>query len=123
MLSRIKPGIKGGASTANMQVTGRAWRKASSDVHDFLRVNFYDGIVYYTFSLMGGFISIKNPPAAQTARVGPLFQRGQLMNGAISSAGEHCLHTAGVTGSIPVSPTIQGYYYVAKKQVAKKYIA
>ena len=25
---------------------------------------------------------------------------------AISSAGEHCLHTAGVTGSIPVSPTI-----------------
>ena len=26
--------------------------------------------------------------------------------GAISSAGEHCLHTAGVTGSIPVSPTI-----------------
>ena len=24
---------------------------------------------------------------------------------AISSAGEHCLHTAGVTGSIPVSPT------------------
>jgi hypothetical protein len=25
--------------------------------------------------------------------------------GAISSAGEHCLHTAGVTGSIPVSPT------------------
>ena len=25
---------------------------------------------------------------------------------AISSAGEHCLHTAGVTGSIPVAPTI-----------------
>ena len=25
---------------------------------------------------------------------------------AISSAGEHCLHTAGVTGSIPVSPTL-----------------
>ena len=23
-----------------------------------------------------------------------------------SSAGEHCLHTAGVTGSIPVAPTI-----------------
>ena len=27
------------------------------------------------------------------------------MSRAISSAGEHCLHTAGVTGSIPVSPT------------------
>jgi hypothetical protein len=27
---------------------------------------------------------------------------------AISSAGEHCLHTAGVTGSIPVSPTLEG---------------
>ena len=26
---------------------------------------------------------------------------------AISSAGEHCLHTAGVTGSIPVSPTMK----------------
>jgi hypothetical protein len=28
--------------------------------------------------------------------------------GAISSAGEHCLHTAGATGSIPVSPTKSG---------------
>ena len=27
-------------------------------------------------------------------------------NRARSSAGEHCLHTAGVTGSIPVAPTI-----------------
>jgi hypothetical protein len=26
---------------------------------------------------------------------------------ALSSAGEHCLHTAGVTGSIPVAPTMK----------------
>jgi hypothetical protein len=31
---------------------------------------------------------------------------------AISSAGEHCLHTAGVTGSIPVSPTIKTLYLI-----------
>lgn len=37
-----------------------------------------------------------------------LGYRMRAPNGArvISSAGEHCLHTAGVTGSIPVSPTI-----------------
>ena len=29
-----------------------------------------------------------------------------IASGAISSAGERCLHTAEVTGSIPVSPTI-----------------
>ena len=29
--------------------------------------------------------------------------------GARSSAGEHCLHTAGVTGSIPVAPTIYSF--------------
>ena len=34
-----------------------------------------------------------------------------IYKGAISSAGEHCLHTAGVTGSIPVSPTIFSITY------------
>ncbi len=29
---------------------------------------------------------------------------------AVSSAGEHCFHTAGVTGSIPVPPTIKIKY-------------
>ena len=31
---------------------------------------------------------------------------GLVWQWARSSAGEHCLHTAGVTGSIPVAPTI-----------------
>jgi hypothetical protein len=41
-----------------------------------------------------------------------LDQQGKLglyaaaLEWAISSAGEHCLHTAGVAGSIPASPTI-----------------
>ncbi len=35
----------------------------------------------------------------------PIGYTEPAISGAISSAGEHCLHTAGVTGSIPVSPT------------------
>ena len=35
-----------------------------------------------------------------------------LDGGARSSAGEHCLHTAGVTGSIPVAPTIPTFFIV-----------
>ena len=34
----------------------------------------------------------------------------QLVNPQRSSGGEHCLHTAGVTGSIPVAPTIYFLY-------------
>ena len=45
-------------------------------------------------------------PGGVPSRMRPLFGR------AVSSAVEHCLHTAGVTGSIPVSPTITSFVRV-----------
>jgi hypothetical protein len=40
-----------------------------------------------------------------TTPIATLNISGQRRSRAISSAGEHCLHTAGVAGSIPASPT------------------
>ena len=52
-------------------------------------------------------------PGASTLDVGPRpLQIARSPKGARSSAGEHSLHTGGVTGSIPVAPTISPVMHV-----------
>ena len=55
----------------------------------------------------GGAIRAVAYPAIDSPRVTRIRFR---VSRAVSSAVEHCFHTAGVTGSIPVPPTIQNKY-------------
>jgi hypothetical protein len=46
------------------------------------------------------------PPYKAASHARNVYIAGMLERWAISSAGEHTLHTGGVVGSIPTSPTI-----------------
>src|SRR5439155_25332369 len=50
-------------------------------------------------------------PRLDSVRAAPLNARAGQRNRARSSAGEHTLHTGGVTGSIPVAPTTESPTY------------
>ena len=61
-------------------------------------------------SLRGGLLNAAGPALPRT--------RGRSGGRARSSAGEHCLHAAGVAGSIPSAPTIKLHTLGARPRIA-----
>src|SRR6267378_1371922 len=101
-MSRVQPAKQRGPQSADVKETGRTGSKSGADGHELdLR------------KLRGAEFS--RGPEGNADRLDPampfvLANRGchtsPLTLRAVSSAVEHCFHTAGVTGSIPVPPTI-----------------
>ena len=83
-----------------MKISSRAGWKSGNYGHNGGSAGWLRGVHYKEANKNGRYACPANSSIPRdTVRIPAPHGR------AISSAGEHCLHTAGVTGSIPVSPT------------------